>query len=125
MDQLTALDGCKRCPTCHEVPKMSIEDGYQQKDLVWLHCQPHGNIAAGETLEQAVTNWNRWVDQVVRVAGIHFLENGGGKPNQTYCTVCGDQTPSKDFPDRVECDMPYCKAVKLWKSDAPRKRRVA
>jgi len=63
---MSGLDGCKRCPTCHLAPKMSMEHrlwGGPGQDCV-LRCERHGFVAQGDTLEMAVKNWNAFIGSV-------------------------------------------------------------
>jgi hypothetical protein len=115
---VTSLDGCKRCPTCQLVPVVGLEDkvlGQPGSDVV-LRCAVHGHTAMGDDLEMAVRHWNRYITYVVQMAGRHFIENGPGKPDESYCTVCGDNSQTEDFPNRTECKR--CHAVKHWKEAA-------
>lgn len=113
--EMSEMRGCKRCPTCHALPDVAVEAKVLDQpgtDIV-LRCEVHGHVAMGETLKMAVNHWNRYISHVIYVAADHMLTIGPGKPGESYCSVCGTQTLSEDFPDRYECA--ECHAVKHWK----------
>src|SRR5258706_2622804 len=118
--EFKTMDGCRRCPTCNILPTMTMEPSpYDGEELVWLQCEIHGFVACGHDLEHAVLHWNKFLAFVTRQAADHYLTNGAGKVDESYCSVCGFPTKTEDLPGRAECAK--CHAVKTWKSE-PKKR---
>lgn len=58
-----SLDGCERCPACHDVPVAKQIKDFEGKDAWELVCEKLGHryTAMGKTLEQAVEHFNIYV----------------------------------------------------------------
>lgn len=54
------IDGLKRCPTCHHIPLVEVEE----LDYAVISCDEHGHIAQGHDVEQAVKHWNHYIEFV-------------------------------------------------------------
>ena len=112
------MDQCLKCPACNSMPQLTREEkvlGQPGKDWV-LRCLHHGHVAQGDTLKMAVKHWNFYIrGAVIHRSAQNFIDHGPSKKDESYCTVCGEYTKSRELPDRIECNAPYCKAVKYWK----------
>lgn len=61
------LNECQVCPTCHKLPMLTMEEkvlGNPGEDYVF-RCNEHGHVSSGETLEQALKHWNRYIQFVL------------------------------------------------------------
>jgi hypothetical protein len=55
------MDGCERCPECHILPIVKIDQPYFGAVAMVLECEQHGHMAMGDSLAQAVKHWNTYV----------------------------------------------------------------
>jgi hypothetical protein len=58
----------ERCPQCHLPPEIKYQkDQYlDHQDQIWLECPRHGHLATGWTMDQAIFNWNVYVNFLKR-----------------------------------------------------------
>jgi transcription elongation factor Elf1 len=107
------LDGMKRCPVCHKQPAVRIET----LEETVIECAPHGYIAQGKDVEQAVSHWNRFIRFVERESTQNAADNPSGSRVKSVCLFCRVETGSIIHMDSdrywVECDK--CHLVKFQK----------
>jgi hypothetical protein len=61
--QEESLDAMSRCPRCHHVPEVQIEN-----ENVTLSCPQHGHMAMGASLGSAKAHWNQYISFVSKAA---------------------------------------------------------
>lgn len=99
------MEGATRCPACYLPPEVKLEDDQR----VLLRCARHGHMAMGNSVEQAVQHWNRYIT-FIKTDGVQNAvgDGEGGGVWTSVCLYCKVYTPSRQSMDsqgnvRVEC----------------------
>lgn len=101
------LEQAARCPVCDKAPRATEEMGYS-KVLVFLRCPlGHPYSCCGETLIQAINNWNHYIEQRIRHDSARMMAQVAKNPNKSHCRHC--QKPTKSIPhfDKVASHQAY------------------
>lgn len=96
---INGLDGAIRCPVCRQVPAMLMEE-FNGHDRVELRC--HMYVAGGETLDMAVSHWNRFVRFMMLETATACALNPGSLLTSP-CFNCKGDTDSFTINGVVEC----------------------
>lgn len=54
----STVEGLQRCPDCHKLPDLTIEDKGFDKENFIFECKRHGHMAMGDTIEMVTAHWN-------------------------------------------------------------------
>jgi hypothetical protein len=58
------MNTCERCPQCYLVPQSQVIGENTWK----LECEQHGHLAYGNSLEQVIEHWNKYVQFIQKQA---------------------------------------------------------
>ena len=57
------MNDTMRCPTCHTVPLVKMEENRDGLKII-MECQQHGHMAMGASMDSARANWNQYISFV-------------------------------------------------------------
>lgn len=104
MDDL--LQQAAHCPVCDSLPFPSVETVLDKK-VVFLRCpKVHPYVICGDTLMQAINNWNQYISMRIRADTHEMLRNVAKNVNSSYCRHCQHFTKSLTQFEKVETGKP-------------------
>ena len=88
----SVLQGCDRCPNCHQVPSLTFDEHFKSYSIT---CPNHGYEMMGPTVQRAILYWNRVIGFIRRDAYKNIAEAGHCKPDESFCIHCEDYTGTR------------------------------
>lgn len=91
MDDL--LQQAAHCPVCDSLPFPSLEavstESFLSKKVVFLRCpKMHPYVICGDTLMQAINNWDHYIALRIQQDTQEMLRNVAKNVNSSYCQNC-------------------------------------
>lgn len=100
------LDQAAHCPVCDSLPFPSVETVLDKK-VVFLRCpKMHPYVICGDTLMQAINNWDHYIALRIQQDTQEMLRNVSKNVNSSYCGNCGKFTKSITTFEKVSTGSP-------------------